>query len=58
MVRAFWSAARPTQTGPTMRSTIQTLTARFLVYLAVAAAPADKAKALEDAARLIWRPKQ
>ncbi len=36
--------------------TIQTIIARALVRLAIAAAPADKAGQLRDADRLIWRP--
>jgi hypothetical protein len=40
-----------------MVSTIRSLIARGLVRLAVAAAPADKAQAITDATRPIWRPK-
>ena len=41
-----------------MVTTLQTLIARTLVRLAIIAAPADKATELQDATRLIWRPKQ
>lgn len=37
---------------------IQTLLARVLVRLAIAAAPADKADKLRDVTRPIWRPEQ
>lgn len=37
-------------------STLQTLIARALVRLAIAAAPADQADRLRDATRPIWRP--
>ena len=36
--------------------TIQTLIARALVRLAIAAAPADKADKLRELTRPIWRP--
>lgn len=36
--------------------TIKTLIARALVRLAIAAAPADKAKLIEMNTRPIWRP--
>ncbi len=37
-------------------TTIQTILARALVRLAIIAAPAEQAKQLRDADRLIWRP--
>ena len=40
-----------------LRTTLQTLIARALVRLAIAAAPADKADKLLESTRLIWRPK-
>lgn len=36
--------------------TIQTIIARALVRLAIAAAPADKADQLRNVTRPIWRP--
>lgn len=36
--------------------TLQTLLARALVRLAIAAAPADKADRLREITRPIWRP--
>lgn len=36
--------------------TIQTFAARFLVWLATVAAPADKADKLREITRPIWRP--
>lgn len=37
-------------------STLQTLIARALVRLAIAAAPGDKADQLREVTRPIWRP--
>lgn len=39
-----------------MLTTLQTLLARGLVWLAAAAAPADKGDKLREVTRPIWRP--